>query len=77
MSRFKVGDWVRIVRLSGNAEYSSMASANYQNYIGSVCKIKGVEGHRYILDINGPCPWLEDELELDKGRIVKQIIDDL
>lgn len=75
--RFKVGDIVRITRLSKTAGYNKLQIDAYKPSIGDIATIIAVNNEVYELDREQPTSWLDDELELAKEYFIKQVIDDL
>jgi len=77
--RFKVGDTVVITKLSEKVGYTKDQIRNYEQSIGRVEKIMYLMSGQDTYVLTGPVPghWLDDEVELYKNHIIKEIIKDL
>lgn len=65
MSKFKVGDKVRVVTCSDHGKACDKPS--HLQFFGKVCTVTNVESngsHPYTLNENGACYWQDDELKL-------------
>jgi len=77
--RFKAGDTVVITRLSEKVGYTKDQIRNYEPSIGRVETIRYIAQTNGTYVLTGPSPmnWLDDEVELYKNHIIKEIIKDL